>query len=312
MLWKMILRWKLICFVFLSVVSSLFLQADEFDELQLEKKYSVSICALFKNEERYLKEWIEYHKLIGVEHFYLYDNGSRDRSFEVLVPYIKEGSVTLIDWPDFCPMKDPEKPACWVLSTQLTAYENAAKYVALGDTQWLAFIDVDEYLVPVNTKTLTEVLERYDEHPGLQLTSDYFDASHIDVLPRRELLIATTELTGAPEKNIQRSVEKMIFKPELHTSVSWPPFKCNFKDNKVAPKASKAEVRINKYVNRYKGSLQFHKLKDRLHVDNRLLTEKEAGDLLEIGYEIEDQERAIIRFAPELKRRMGLQISRNG
>ena len=34
-----------------------------------EKKYQVSICAIFKNEAKYLKEWIEFHKIIGVEHF---------------------------------------------------------------------------------------------------------------------------------------------------------------------------------------------------------------------------------------------------
>ncbi len=34
-------------------------------------KYYFSICAIFKDESLSIKEWIEYHKLIGVEHFYL-------------------------------------------------------------------------------------------------------------------------------------------------------------------------------------------------------------------------------------------------
>ena len=42
------------------------------------KSYNVSACAIFQNEAPYLKEWIEYHRLIGVEHFYLYNNGSTD------------------------------------------------------------------------------------------------------------------------------------------------------------------------------------------------------------------------------------------
>ena len=37
-------------------------------------KYSVSIVAIAKNEGIYFKEWIEYHKLIGIEHFYIYNN----------------------------------------------------------------------------------------------------------------------------------------------------------------------------------------------------------------------------------------------
>ena len=35
-----------------------------------QKKYTVAVCAIFKNESVFLKEWLEYHLLIGVEHFY--------------------------------------------------------------------------------------------------------------------------------------------------------------------------------------------------------------------------------------------------
>ena len=38
------------------------------------KKYKISICGIFKNESCFLKEWIEYHEILGVEHFYLYNN----------------------------------------------------------------------------------------------------------------------------------------------------------------------------------------------------------------------------------------------
>ena len=41
-------------------------------------KYFISVACIIKNEGPYLKEWIEYHKLIGVEHFYVYDNESSD------------------------------------------------------------------------------------------------------------------------------------------------------------------------------------------------------------------------------------------
>ncbi len=46
-----------------------------------------------KNEGAYIKERIEYHKIVGVERFYLYDNGSTDETKKVLEPYIKDGSV---------------------------------------------------------------------------------------------------------------------------------------------------------------------------------------------------------------------------
>jgi len=300
-----------IYFAAISCLSNL-LQADAIlEECKVDKKYKLSICAIFKNEARYLKEWIEYHKLVGIDHFYLYDNGSRDRSLEILLPYIKEGLVTCVPWPDRVPNHDEKNVANWALSTQLPAYENAAKYRGLKDTRWLVFIDVDEFLVPVQGDTISDVLERYDEYPGLQLTSDCFDASQIDVIPRRDLLIATTELTGSPVQNIQKGIEKTIFKPDCQTSFTWPPYRCRFKNGRLAAKLGKNEVRINKYVNRYKGVLHFGKPKERLHVDSRMLTESETRELLEIGFEIEDKERAIYRFEPQLRSRMGLETGWN-
>ena len=63
---------------------------------------------------------------------------------------------------------------------------------------------------------------------------------------------------------------------------------------------------INTSIGR-KGFLYFGKIKDKLHVDNRMLTEDEAFMLLKEGFEIEDRERPIYRFIPELLKRMGLE-----
>lgn len=40
-------------------------------------------CILFKNEARYLKEWLVYHQLAGFDHMYMYDHQSTDNSVEV-------------------------------------------------------------------------------------------------------------------------------------------------------------------------------------------------------------------------------------
>lgn len=40
-------------------------------------QYELAICAIFQDEAAYLKEWIEFHKLVGVQHFYLYNHASR-------------------------------------------------------------------------------------------------------------------------------------------------------------------------------------------------------------------------------------------
>lgn len=53
---------------------------------------SLGVCAIFKQETRRLREWLEYHMLVGVERFWLYDNDSQPSGAdEVLEPYVGRG-----------------------------------------------------------------------------------------------------------------------------------------------------------------------------------------------------------------------------
>ena len=38
----------------------------------------LSVCAIYRDEAHYLAEWIEFHRLVGVERFFLYNNGDRE------------------------------------------------------------------------------------------------------------------------------------------------------------------------------------------------------------------------------------------
>ena len=60
----------------------------------------LSMCAVFRDEGPYLREWVEFHRLMGVERFFLYDHYSADAHRDALAPYIEEGVVVLHDWPD--------------------------------------------------------------------------------------------------------------------------------------------------------------------------------------------------------------------
>ncbi len=114
--------------------------------------YELSIAAIFRDEGAYLKEWIEYHKMVGVEHFWLYNNSSTDDWEEILQPYIAEGVVEVINWP----FPSQEKRVKY----QEFAYKDALDK-AIGMTNWLAVIDLDEYLLPMKEKTITECLKKH-------------------------------------------------------------------------------------------------------------------------------------------------------
>lgn len=118
-------------------------------------RWYLSAVAIFKNEARYLDEWLAFCVLEGIEHILLYDSGSTDDSREVLRPWIEAGVVELIDWP-----------VPWKSGAQAKAYLDALRRLR-GRSRWAAFIDVDEFLFSPTGAPLPEVLERYEGHAGV-------------------------------------------------------------------------------------------------------------------------------------------------
>ncbi|MFH2115519.1 MAG: glycosyltransferase family 92 protein [Spirochaetota bacterium] len=111
----------------------------------------IAIVAIFKGEDEYLREWIEFHRTVGVDHFFLYDNGDSVVSRSILEPYIQDGSVTYIPFPDI-----PErgirrqygKDQFRRLSLQNLAYGHCSRNYA-SKCNWLIKIDLDEFMYPL-------------------------------------------------------------------------------------------------------------------------------------------------------------------
>jgi hypothetical protein len=122
----------------------------------------LSIVAIYRDEAVYLREWIEFHRIVGVERFFLYDNFSLDNHLEVLAPYIEEGTVVVHDWP--------------VFPGQIPAYDDAIRRHR-HDSRWIAFIDLDEFLFSPTLRPLPEVLTGYEEHPGVLANWAVFGSS---------------------------------------------------------------------------------------------------------------------------------------
>ncbi len=49
-------------------------------------RFDVCVMAILKDEAPNMEEWLCHHMAIGVDHFFLYDNGSTDELHEVLRP----------------------------------------------------------------------------------------------------------------------------------------------------------------------------------------------------------------------------------
>jgi glycosyl transferase family 92 len=115
-------------------------------------EHYLAICAIYRDEASYMKEWVEFHRLAGVQHFYLYDNNSVDDHRELLAPYVDRGEVTIRDWP----MEQGQRPA----------YDHCIAQNG-RDARWIAFIDLDEFLFSPTGRPLTELLPAYERWPGV-------------------------------------------------------------------------------------------------------------------------------------------------
>ena len=60
----------------------------------------ICVCAIGKNENKYVKEFVEYYLKYGVDKIFLYDNNNSDDEIynEVINDYINSGFVEILDW----------------------------------------------------------------------------------------------------------------------------------------------------------------------------------------------------------------------
>ena len=117
----------------------------------------MAVTAILKDEGHYLREWLDYHILAGVEHFYLYDNDSSDDYAAIIAPYVAAGLVTSVKLSGG--------------SAQYAAYNFAVREHRF-QCRHMAFIDLDEFLYPKNTtgtitETLDGILEQFPQASGV-------------------------------------------------------------------------------------------------------------------------------------------------
>jgi hypothetical protein len=124
----------------------------------------LAACLTYKNEAPYLREWIEFHRIVGVERFFLYDNGSTDEHAELLAPYVDQDIVTVEDWPGE--------------QRQHAAYNHCLE--THRDVSWIAFLDADEFLFSPGGQSVPSILGEFEEFPGVGVNlAQYATSGHV-------------------------------------------------------------------------------------------------------------------------------------
>src|SRR5262249_13056981 len=103
-----------------------------------------------KNEGIYLKEWICFHARGGVAKFLLYDNGSSDHTSSEIAALCRWLDIEMIPW---------KNRLTWI-HTQRAAYTDGLRRLE-SIAEFVAFIDVDEFIYSPEGFTLPHVLARF-------------------------------------------------------------------------------------------------------------------------------------------------------
>jgi hypothetical protein len=135
-----------------------------------------------------LREWIEFHRLVGVERFFLYDNNSEDEHEEVLAPYVEAGIVARHDWPVFP-------------NGQKKAYQDCLERHR-DDSRWIAFLDLDEFLFSPTGAAVTDVLPTYEKWPAVGVNWATYGSSGHRVKPPGMVIESYLHRSEDPEDNL--------------------------------------------------------------------------------------------------------------
>jgi Glycosyltransferase family 92 len=266
----------------------------------LYAKYELSVCAIFQNEAPFLKEWIEFHKLQGVQHFFLYNNNSDDDFLDVLDPYIKSGEITLKEWPFRYPH---ENHAEW-LSIQTRAYMNCIRQYGVKTT-WLACIDIDEFLFCPNGMTVVSFLKNYQAFGGLCVYWRVFGTSHLETIPPNVLMIEALTKCSHPKSALNQFVKSIVqpkFVADCHSAHTFI-YKNNYfaidTDGNVVnsgnvPYCIQDKIRINHYWTRTESWFRERKIPS--------IKARGREDQIQLAESCNlDDDTAILQFVPTLR-----------
>lgn len=118
------------------------------------KQYGLTAALLIRDENEYLPEWLAWNAAQGVEHFYLYDDSRESSVADVLG-----------DYAPMCTVRDAKR---YQYHLQFETYIDALRRFG-HETEWMAFIDTDEFLRSVDETPVTGILDSMPDNAAAVL-----------------------------------------------------------------------------------------------------------------------------------------------
>ena len=150
-------------------------EITNFKKISPNNRIRCAIVATGKMENNYIREWVEYHKSIGIKKIFLFDNNDTDgEKFETVInDYISSEYVTIIDKRGLVPSSE--------YNIQSSFYREGYK-LASKDYNWIAIIDIDEFITFSNEiKNINDYLAQscFDNYDCIRLNWKLYNDSNL-------------------------------------------------------------------------------------------------------------------------------------
>jgi len=186
--------YKIIILISLAFFSKI--TGKEIKKFRIIKNTKVCICTPVKNENRYIKEFVEHYKKYGVDKIFLYDNNNVDgeRLENIIGEYIKKGLVKVLDY------RGKKKQLFNIMND---CYQ---RYYQIYD--WLIFFEVDEYIHLSNYTNVKFYLQRdaFKNCEIIHLNWVYHTDNNLIYYDNRPLHIRFPEMEPNARNNVNRSI----------------------------------------------------------------------------------------------------------
>lgn len=281
------------------------------DSVQQVSKPTVAIVSIFRDEAKYLKEWIEFHLMVGVDKFYLTNHLSEDNYLQVLKPYIDSGVVSLRHL--FVEINSGNNS----VSNEVKLVNNWIKMlnedIQKSKEDWVIHVSTDEFIFPTEKSNIKDVLSSYGNEVGQVCVNWIIFGNSGYTLKEGESLIDNLKMSTDTDwlenlhvKSIVRK-EALVFMPSVHFF--------SIKPNYITVDATgnPSNIRSNRYETnqniRETLAINHYKIRDLSWTKKKIEWYKMWGRTDTEGMETlyNDVENLDIqRFVPELKNRLGI------
>lgn len=191
---------KLFCFI--SLIST-----KIFFKKFKDKEIKVCLCTPGKNENKYIREFIEHYKNYGVDKIFLYDNNDLDGEFfeQEINDYTTNKFVEVVNFRG-------QKRACLLMMNDCYK-KNFRNY------DWLIFFEIDEYIYLKNFTNIKEYLNdnKFIKCQRIQLNWVFHTDNNLLYYENRPLKERFPEIENKAKMNIKNTSQgiKSILKGHI-------------------------------------------------------------------------------------------------